>query len=159
MNNLALSVPFGHLDADKIIGKEGRGSIYQGSLPPPGRLCRSKGFHVLVLCAEELQPPAELYDDLRVIHSPIDDAVLKKDEWKRSWESAVEVAKRVKTGEKVLVTCAAGFNRSGLVTAISLWMLTGAPGDVIVRHVRSRRRGALRNASFVRAIEQLKRRQ
>jgi protein-tyrosine phosphatase len=57
-----------------------------------------------------------------------------------------------KAGKQVLVHCAGGINRSGLLAAASLIRDGMAPGDAI-RTVRDRRPGALSNQQFIRLLE------
>ena len=56
-----------NLDTYKI-----HGELYQGSIPPGGRVIADAGFDVLVLCAWENQD-ASFYDDVEVILAPGDD--------------------------------------------------------------------------------------
>lgn len=132
-------------------------SIYQGSRPPEGSALRRAGVRTLVLCAEEIQ--GGVYPGVHVVRCPLDDAELTTDEWRRAWRAAGEVFSRLPHGP-LLVTCAAGRNRSGLVTAIVLHLLYGVPGDECVALIRERRRSpwgdALTNESFVRAIRTLR---
>ena len=70
-------------------------------------------------------------------------------------EAARWVAGQVRFGNRVLITCAAGLNRSGFVSALALWLLTGKPGTQIVEHIRAHRDDALMNPSFASYIERL----
>ena len=63
--------------------------------------------------------------------------------------TAQTVAAEVDAGRKVLVRCAAGLNRSGLVVATVL-VLDGWSGQDAIGRVRARRRGSLDNPSFER---------
>jgi protein-tyrosine phosphatase len=67
-------------------------------------------------------------------------------------EVAREVARRVRRGQRVLVTCAAGLNRSGLVSGLALRRL-GVDGPEAVELVR-RARGprALGNPAFAAMV-------
>ncbi len=56
-----------------------------------------------------------------------------------------------------MVTCMAGINRSGLVSAVTLHMMTGRSGKDCVRHIQQCRPGALRNPRFVEWLSTLKR--
>ncbi len=131
--------------------------IYQGSRPPEGGALRRAGVRTLVLCAREIQDGE--YPGVHVVHCPLDDAELTSDEWRRAWRAAGEALARLPHGP-LLVTCAHGRNRSGLVTAIVLRLLYGVPGDECVAVIRERRwspwGGALTNESFVRAIRTLR---
>jgi protein-tyrosine phosphatase len=153
MSNSA-SVSLRPLDATRIVSR-----VYQGSQPPTGYAVSSEGFDVLVLCAQELEPqqPASAFPSVSVIRAGIDDGELTRAEWARAVRAAAATVGRIRSGSRALITCHMGLNRSGLVTALTLHMLTGRPGDEIVRHIQRRRSGALCNESFVKAIrEQLR---
>ena len=126
-------------------------NIHQGSATTP-ELAAAAGFTMLVLCAQEHQPVAHPGCSIKVVHCPMDDAVLTAEEWKRAVRAAREVASHMMRGGRALVTCFAGRNRSGLVTALALNIATGAPYPGIIKHIRNRREGALTNRSFVEAL-------
>ena len=67
-------------------------------------------------------------------------------------QAAEIVARRVRSGERVLVTCAMGRNRSGLVSALALHFLTGISGAEAARLVKARRHNALTNRYFMAAL-------
>jgi len=121
-----------------------------------GSEVRRCGFDVLVLAAKEFQPLSELFPGVEVIHVPIDDAQLSRWEWKSALSAADIVARRVRGGKRALITCYMGWNRSGLITALTLYMLTGEPGAKIVQHVQRQRSHALTNPSFVAALRALR---
>ncbi len=58
------------------------------------------------------------------------------------------VAELVEAGFQVAVLCAAGINRSSLITARAL-IAMGYPPEEAISRVRARRLGALNNAAFV----------
>ena len=130
--------------------------ISQGALPPPGDDVRRHGFDVLVLAAQEYQPPANMFPGVHVLYSPMDDAELSSDEWRQVVNTSRKVARHVRAGRRVLITCQAGLNRSGIHTAVVMHLLTGQAGSAIVRHIRARRTDALFNKSFVRRLEMLR---
>lgn len=135
--------------ANKIILK-----LFQGGMPPPGPGLRDAGVDVLVLCAKENQD-ASFYEGVTVIFAPGDDDPRPHrlahfiDGWK---EAGLQVAEHVKAGRTVLVTCMAGLNRSGIVTALALRELTGWKGSKIVEHIQNRRPTALCNVTFAKYI-------
>ena len=109
----------------------------------------------LVLAAYEVQPPAP--PNLAGFRVPLDDCLPAS----QAAEDAVRraagyvasgVARHLRKGRKVLVTCAAGLNRSGLISGLTLRQL-GIAGDSAVRKVR-RARGphALSNTAFERLV-------
>jgi len=126
--------------------------FYQGSVPRSARAVRRAGFDTLVLCAGEIQPPAHALVPLQVIRCPLRDdptVPLPSAAKRQAVRAAEQVVVRLRTGARVLVTCAQGVNRSGLVSAVSLHVLTGRPGRECVAHVQRCRPGALRNPRFV----------
>lgn len=128
--------------------------LYQGGKPPPGPEVRECGFQVLVLTAEEYQPRGAEFPGVFVVHAPNDDAgtPITAAQWATAVRAAELVAKAVKKGERVLVTCYAGRNRSGLVSALSLHMLTGISGAEAARLVKAQREHALTNRWFLAAL-------
>lgn len=128
--------------------------MYQGSVPPRGRVLRDLGFDVLVLCADEHQF-AEAYDGIEVVLAPTyddeDPRVLQR--FLPVWErAAAVVSDRIERGQKVLVTCRAGLNRSGMVSAMALHRLTGWSGERCVEHVQTCREHALCNQTFAQHL-------
>ena len=111
------------IDAHRIAPR-----LYIGSLPPES--LREHGFDVVVLCAREHQ---DLEIDVITLRAPLDDhEKVKIDPMDMSM--ALLVAQYIhsyrKKGARVLVTCAAGVNRSSFVAALSLihggWTPSGA---------------------------------
>jgi protein-tyrosine phosphatase len=143
-------------DRTEIYKTTGAGALWQGGRPPTGRSVKNAGFDMVVLCAEEYQPAGRLFSDVRVLHCPFDDAdVPCAEELEMIHQTAKHAAMRVRMGEKVLVTCNMGINRSGLVTAITLMRLTGMSGRDATLEVRSKRSHALQNTRFTRYLAQL----
>ena len=131
------------MDADRITH-----NLYLGSAP---KSCGS--FDTVVLAAEELQ---DIPLNCQVIHAPLDDAVPTPDEVKTAIYAARAVRLLRRRGQKVLVTCAQGINRSALIVALSL-MMDGASASEAIRKIRSRRRGTmmppLSNRAFVKTLK------
>ena len=124
--------------------------LWIGGAPQPGRRVADAGFDVLVLAAKEYQPGAANWPGLkRIIACPIDDAVLSYDEAGAVEQAAQLVASEVAAGRRVLVTCAAGRNRSGVILARALVLQGFAPAFVIAL-IQKLRAQALTNESFVR---------
>ncbi len=129
--------------------------LYQGSRPLQGTTLRRVGFDTLVLAAKEHQPSARRFPGVEVIHVPMDDVdrPLSSSELRRVRRASARVARRLVAGRRVLVTCHAGLNRSGIITAGALILLTGADACSVVRRVRQQRSpDALSNPSFVEAL-------
>jgi hypothetical protein len=141
-----------------LIAEHGAGALWQGARPPDGDAVRRAGFHVLVLCAEEHQPSSTDFmpGPLILIHCPLDDTdQLLREHWIRAHRAGELVSRAIAREKKVLVTCQAGLNRSGLVSALALRDLTGMSGSDAVRIVKSRRDRALCNSHFVSLLERL----
>lgn len=131
--------------------------LWQGSAPTEG--CYEK-FDAIVLCAVEHQPKY-LWDTVRgrfrgeVLRAPFRDTdEPTRDELIAARDAAVSVAARVTAGKRVLVTCQAGLNRSGLVSALALCTAVEGmtPGDAIDLVRRARGPWALSNPAFVREV-------
>lgn len=138
--------------------------LWQGSVPPRGTVLTDNGFQTLVLCAREHQIEATAFPGVEVIYAPNDDHPLYPFT-RESLETAVVASRRVvearKQGKKVLITCAAGINRSGLVTALTLHRLYGWDGKHCISVVRRRRhtlKTPLSNPAFTKALQRLPKR-
>ena len=120
-------------------------------------------FDVVAFCAEEFQPDRSLIlrknARTRVIYAPNDDGDLTRRQLEIAAHAADQVAGEFLQGQKVLVICMAGKNRSGLVIALALHMLSGAGGVAAARLVRAKRRSfggpALTNPSFNALLENI----
>jgi len=125
------------LDTTRIIPH-----LHQGSEPPQGHAVAVSGFTVLVLCAQEIQPPDSSYPGVVVLRCPLDDTsqALTAAQWSMIMRTAQLVAHHVRRNHRVLVTCQMGINRSGLVTAAALHILTGRSGCATARFVSQRRK-------------------
>jgi protein-tyrosine phosphatase len=125
---------------------------------PPNRL-RETGVDVVVLCAEEMQ---HLAPDVFTVRVPLRDSRLTDTEFSRALRAANGVSQAREAGKRVLVTCAAGVNRSALVAAMSLMLherLPAADAIVQIRHFRRPPVGMmpLSNPTFVEALRVLER--
>ncbi len=132
-------------------------TIWQGPQPPPGPTLREMGFDVLVLCASEFQPPAEMFPGVTVIHAPNDDGdEPTREQLEGAIQAARQVVEAVRADKNVLVTCYLGLNRSGLVSALALYFLTGWPGRKCIQTVKLQRPNALSNQHFTKLLERLR---
>lgn len=121
------------------------GLLAQGSAPPPSALLP---FDTIVLAAMEYQPDLPGYEVLRV---PLDDGPPPGAETQKQIRSAArDVARRVRAGRRVLVTCWQGRNRSGVIAGLALREL-GLPGDLAASRIRRIRNG-LHNPHFLRLV-------
>lgn len=130
---------YSYLTADKMLA--------QGSKPPIGvRL----PFDVVVLAAWEYQPSLPGHD---VIHVPLDDTnepPPSRLDQARIRAVANEVARDVREGRRVLVTCHHGRNRSGVIAGLALVEL-GVSASEAARRIRHLRNG-LTNPHFLQMV-------
>ncbi len=138
----------GALDANSILSP----LLWQGTLPHKPQTLRTVGFEVLVFCAGV--NPVAYFTGFETLHAPnVDDgSPLTLERWETAQAAGKWVADRILEGKKVLVTCQAGLNRSGLVSALAIHYLTGAKGSVCCNHVRICRPLALSNRAFQKAL-------
>ena len=140
-------------DAHRIAPK-----LYQGAMPPEGDVLARRGFDMVVLTAAEHQPPASRFRGVEVVHAGYHDAIRPSPiDLAKAKVAASRVATALGSGKRVLVTCYMGLNRSGLVSALALYLvgegrITGRDAVVIVQ---SGRPGALCNKAFVAMLEDL----
>lgn len=134
------------LDATKLAPK-----LYQGSYPRDA--VRRLGFDALVLCAEELQRRTD-EPGLITIRCPLrdDGSEFTLRDWNRALGAANQIVDLLLRRRRVLITCAQGRNRSGLVSGITLYRLTDLSGEQVVRHIQKLRPGALTNDDFAAAL-------
>lgn len=117
------------------------GRLAQGSAPP---LNLRAPFDVVVLAAKEYQPNLPGYE---VMHVPLDDGPPPdKLTRMRIRRAARNVADHVRLGNRVLVTCWQGRNRSGVIAGLALVQL-GVPREQVVHRIQ-RLRDGLRNPYF-----------
>jgi hypothetical protein len=143
------------LEADEVIP-----NLWQGSFPRILSAAEA-GFDLVVLCAQEMLR-GDVADDyqmhgIRVIEAPFDDTPWPSgDELKMAHWAAAKVAAAHRDGKKILVTCQAGLNRSGLVNALAVREIRGLPGHEAVLLVRGARDGALCNNTFAMYVYNMK---
>lgn len=125
--------------------------LWQGSAPDPTKPYPE--FDVIVLAAKEAQPMLQKFRG-RVIRAPFSDARYPTETERRiAIRAARVVAKELKKGNKVLVTCAQGLNRSGLIVGLALRMASKYDVEEIIRRIRAARGNwALTNPSFERFL-------
>lgn len=134
------------LDCSEIVP-----GVWQGAKPPKGRAVSAAGFDVLVLCAAEYQPSPESFPGVKTLVSvPLwDDFEAGPDTLRAAQRAGKLLAERWLHGQNLLITCAMGLNRSGLVTGMTL---RRAFPDVEPRKIANRiimkRMGALSNPRF-----------
>jgi len=140
-------------------------NLYQGSYPKLDKEL-SDHFDIVVFTAVEKQPKAAALKgvpkNVVIRKFPLDDDPCQLITRKQSAELlhlAKELAYHLRNGKRVLITCAMGMNRSGLVTALTLMAATGCHGKNALETVRARRRPmddgtrALFNPIFARFVQ------
>lgn len=125
--------------------------IFQGSVPDP--TSSYDNFSMIVLCAEEQQPELPRFKR-RILRPAFNDTPHPTNaEIARARGAASEVGTELMRGGRVLVTCAAGLNRSGLVTGLVLIMTTRLSPIDIIKGIRAARGDlALSNPAFTKLI-------
>jgi hypothetical protein len=137
--------------------------LWQGSIPPRGTELKRNGYTALVLCAEEYQFKGDdwFFPGVRIIRAPNRDTegLPTEGELRIAISAAQAATQEIMRGGKVLVTCMAGMNRSGLVSALTLHLLYGWPGTRCIKQVRQKRnqfanlyQHPLGNQGFVQAL-------
>lgn len=123
------------------------GLLAQGSKPPVGV---PLPFDTIVLAAEEYQP--HMPGAFEVLHVPLDDSGPPPTAHERRliYENASRIARRVRAGRRVLVTCWQGRNRSGVLSGLALREL-GVPGIEAARLIQRIRKG-LTNRYFYEMV-------
>jgi protein-tyrosine phosphatase len=118
------------------------GRLAQGSMPPQGV---HLPFDVIVLAAMEYQPELPGHE---VLHVPLDDSGPPPTRHERRLirDNAHRIARRLRAGKRVLVTCRQGKNRSGVLAGLALVHL-GLPGPEAAERIQ-RLRGGLTNVYF-----------
>jgi len=137
------------LDASPITSK-----LWQGGKPKPGF---PLPYDLVVLCAEEHHFDPRVYGHrpfgarARIVRCPLTDGGQPLAQHRIPWVfgAAKEVSGALIAGDKVLVTCAMGWNRSGLVSALSLMQLGVSVDDAIAAIRHGRGENALGNPHFV----------
>lgn len=131
--------------------------LYVGSAPPAGASFPLDHIKTLILCAFEYQPHGWQFPGLEVLRVPLHDMgePMTLAEAHAAVRMASRVRRRLDSGRRVLVTCAQGRNRSGLVAAIAMRM-GGYSASRAIKAVRDARgEDALSNPYFVAFIKSL----
>lgn len=133
------------------------GKLFQGSAPPRGTQLAKQGFKLLVLAAQEYQPSPAAFPGLHVVRCGYDDVPEQPDPALAAKLRGVAqlVEARVRAGDRCLITCMAGLNRSGLITALAVRRLLGVTGRDAANLVRAKRPHALINQDYYNFVAQL----
>ncbi len=134
--------------------------LWQGGFPLVPMTVAASGFDMIVLCAEELQPdkvPCN-FSGCVVVCAPLDDTD-EPDKVPGIVEAAANAANVVVDalgrGQRVLVTCAKGRNRSGLVVALVLVAHLRISGREARERVQTLRPNALTNGAFAAFLDKV----
>jgi len=130
--------------------------LWVGAHPPIDR--DLPDFDLLVLCAQEFQPQILAFHG-PILRCPLPDAALDIHQITQAVLTAKRAGDALATGQRVLVTCWAGMNRSVLVASMALARVTRMTADQIIELMRRRRHPqALYNESFQGVLRRLVRR-
>lgn len=137
------------IDATQVVS-----NLFIGSAPYAPDVAASRNFDHVVLCAREYQPDTKAFKQVQVVRVPFDDhsfSYPSMEELRAICAVSSQVADWIRKGRRVLVTCLAGHNRSGLVVATALLKLyPQVTPRIAVDHLRSvRGPKALSNPKFV----------
>jgi hypothetical protein len=124
--------------------------LFQGAFPPEYTPLKQVGFDVLVLCAKEYQRSSSCYPGVELVRASLDDSgpPPTNEELRQAHAAAHTAGTLWLRGARVLVTCAMGINRSGLVMGITLRDLFGLSGEQAIAQIQECRPDALTNAYF-----------
>lgn len=146
-------IPFADDKWNEIVPNLWMGGMLYGPTAEPCKPSQ-EDFDVCVSMAGRGHPTLQL-PDTKFFHSfLIPDGVLHAEEKTFVHEAVVRVINHMHRGNKVLVRCQAGYNRSGLVVALALIdMDYGDPDDIIALIREKRSKWALCNPRFVDYIK------
>ncbi len=132
------------MDASEVVPR-----LYQGGAVVPGH--SYDAFSLIILCAQEHQPVLPHFRG-QLLRPAFDDTTTPSSgEVGRAQVAARHVVREYRRNLQgnILVTCAMGWNRSGLVTALALTQLTGwSTGQIIDVIRRARGPNAMSNPAF-----------
>jgi protein-tyrosine phosphatase len=148
------------INADEIVP-----GLWVGGFPEPWATDEIKKLRIkhVVFCAREIQPDADSqYPGLNVVRAPFDDRLyMTPAEEEIALQAATFVAAAMIKGQSVLVTCAAGVNRSAFVAAVALRGVHGMCADKAINLLRKQRKPkvdckVLSNTTFTKLLELVK---
>lgn len=144
------------VDTTKLDANQIDRQLWQGGFLPKGQLVADAGFDTVVLMASEFQYTTDDLPGVTLLHGPTEDIpVLTDQHIALAHDIADRVVVALNAGHNVLVTCAGGYNRSGLVSALVLHKYYGWDGKRCVKHVKERRDFALHNKAFCSYLHSL----
>ncbi len=130
--------------------------LMQGSWPRDMTLAFQHADTV-VFCAQEMPPPKHTVPAGKAtIYIPYDDthdlSAVPIIDLQRL---AKRLAGEIQRGRRVLITCAMGLNRSGLLSALTVARAYNVSGAEAVKLVKQKRNGALCNHVFAKLAQEL----
>jgi len=131
------------------------GKLFQVGIREIPDLIKENDISLIIYAAKEFQPYIS-NPSINKIFIPLDDtSKLSPEEiittLKLSDEASTAASNYLKSGKNVVSSCAAGLNRSGLVSAFTLTKCTNVNKNGIITHIRrSRHPHALSNKLFVK---------
>lgn len=130
-----VKVPTQRMNADQVSK-----NLWVGGLPTDPEAV-DKNFDVLVLAAKQFQDvfPVHKYPGTKVIHVPLEDAKPTAKEKQLALKAGIEVFEHNQKGRKVLVTCAAGVNRSAMIAGLAM-VIGGLSAEHAINRIRKRRK-------------------
>jgi protein-tyrosine phosphatase len=127
------------------------GNLWIGSAPPIGHTV-AQHFDCLVLSAMEYPPHAGCFPRVETLSVSLNDdgSPMQKHEMAEAVRAAGKVISWLRARKRVLVTCHAGLNRSGVICALALCKGKGMAPENAVNAIREARGpNALRNQYFL----------
>jgi len=143
------------LEAPPAVTFRVHGEMWIGSAPPIGWTV-GQYFDCLVLSAMEYPPGPSCFPnvDMLAVSMNDDGSPMQKSEMAEAVRAAGRVLSWLRSGKRVLVTCHAGLNRSGLICALVLCKGGKMSPTVAVETVRTARGpNALRNPYFLEFLD------
>lgn len=141
-----------------IFQTPGGAKLFQVGKAEIPEIIRNNYIGLIILAAEEFQP-TDFFPKITKFYAPLRDSTnLYEDEIKKTLRIAdaasSTAAKYLMNGYSVISSCAAGLNRSGLISAFTIEKCTGAPKKEILKQIRKHRSPiALFNGLFVSLFE------
>jgi len=122
------------------------GKLFQAGVREIPSILNKNNISLLILAAREYQPDyiPGMHKNLTIIYVPLKDTVtFTPKKFKKTINDAKQAANyainTILDGKNVLSTCMAGWNRSGLISGLTLKKLINTPGKNIVKHIRNNR--------------------
>lgn len=143
--------PMPGLDATRVAPK-----LYIGSYVKHPELLKPAGIDIHIQVARELTPavPGTTLDD--------DGRTCPAEDYSSARRASAVATNAIKSGKRVLVTCAMGMNRSAFVAALTMINHYQYSPETTIKQIRLMRnpklgdgRQALSNQAFVRLLERI----